>query len=79
MVKIKLAANWGGGPKGLSSPECGWIRFLESRDIAHATYLDEPPGWRLVVHDEERFMQLVPILRKYGIFGVCEWRYDLHS
>jgi len=79
MVKIKLAANWGGGPFGLTTPEHGWVRFLEVRGIAYASYLDEPPGWRLVIHDEGRFARVLPALKKYGIFGVCEWRYDLHS
>ena len=44
MVTIKLAARWDGTPKSLTHPEHGWIRFLEIRNIAHATYLDEPPG-----------------------------------
>lgn len=79
MTTIKLAASWDGSPKGLTSPDNGWIRFLEVRGVCYAAYLDEPPGWRLVVCDVEKFEQLVPVLRKYGIFGVCEWRYDLHS
>jgi hypothetical protein len=78
MVTIKLAAGWDGTPESLTHPEHGWIRFLEIRNIAHATYLDEPPGWRIVVEDEERFMQLVPILQKYGIYGIHEWTYDTH-
>jgi len=75
---IKLAARWDGGPKGLTSPEAEWVRFLEVRGIAYASYLDEPSGWRLVVVDEKKFARALPALRKYGVFGVCEWRYDLH-
>ena len=78
MTSIKLAARWDGTPKSLTHPEHGWVRFLEARGIAYATYLDEPPGWRIVVEDEERFMQLVPILQKYGIYGIHGWTYDIH-
>ena len=52
MVTIKLAAGWDGSPKSLTSPDNDWVRFLEVRGIAYASYLDEPPGWRLVVVDE---------------------------
>jgi hypothetical protein len=78
MVTIKLAARWDGTPKSLTHPEHGWIRFLEIRNIAHATYLDEPPGWRIVVCDERRFTQLIPILQKYGVYGTHTWTYDIH-
>jgi hypothetical protein len=78
MVTIKLAARWDGTPKSLTHPEHGWIRFLEARGIAHATYLDEPPGWRIVVIDEEKFIRLIPILQKYGVYGIHEWKYDTH-
>jgi len=78
MNSIKIAARWDGSPQSLTHPEHGWVRFLEIRNIAHATYLDEPPGWRIVVEDEERFMQPVPILQKYGIYGIHEWTYDTH-
>jgi hypothetical protein len=79
MEMIKLAAGWDGSPFALTSPEHGWVYFLEVRGVAYASYLDEPCGWRLVVCDVEKFERLAPALRKYGIFGVCEWRYDLHS
>ena len=75
---IKLAARWDGSPKALTHPERGWVRFLETRGIAYATYLDEPPGWRIVVIDEEKFTRLIPILQKYGIYGIHEWTYDTH-
>ena len=75
---IKLAASWDGSPFGLSSPDALGIYFLEVRGVAYAAHLDEPSGWRLVVVDELRFMQALPALGKYGIFGVCTWRYDLH-
>jgi hypothetical protein len=78
MVTIKLAARRDGTPESLTHPEHGWIRFLEIRNIAHATYLDEPPGWRIVVIDEEKFIRLIPILQKYGIYGIHEWTYDTH-
>jgi len=75
---IKLAANWDGSPKGLSSPDVPWVYFLEVRGIAYASYLDEPPGWRLVICDQVRFERVLPALKKYGIFGVHEWKYDIH-
>jgi hypothetical protein len=78
MNSIKIAAGWDGSPMSLTHPEHGWIRFLEIRNIAHATYLDEPPGWRIVVIDEEKFIRLIPILQKYGIYGIHEWTYDIH-
>jgi hypothetical protein len=78
MNSIKIAAGWDGSPMSLTHPEHGWIRFLEIRNIAHATYLDEPPGWRIVVIDEEKFIRLIPILQKYGIYGIHEWKYDTH-
>jgi hypothetical protein len=78
-MEIKLASHWDGSPFGLTSPEHGWIRFLEVRGICYASYLDEPPGWRLVICDEKKFERVLPALKKYGIFGVCTWRYDLHS
>jgi hypothetical protein len=28
--------------------------------------------------DEKRFTQLIPILQKYGVYGICEWTYDIH-
>jgi len=77
MEMIKLAAGWDGSPFGLRSPNEIWIYFLEVRGVAYAAYLDEPPGWRLVVVDELRFMQAMPALRKYGIYGVHEWKYDI--
>jgi len=77
MNSIKLAAGWDGNPKSLTSPEHNWIRFLETRGIAYAAYLDEPPGWRLVVCDERRFTQLIPILQKYGVYGTYTWTYDI--
>ena len=79
MERIMLAASWDGTPKSLTSPELSWVRFLEVRGIAFAQYLDEPCGWRLVVYDDQKFMRVLPALRKYGICGICEWRYDLHS
>ena len=36
-------------------------------------------GWRIVVEDEEKFMRLIPKLRKYNIHGIYEWTYDIHS
>jgi len=78
MVTIKLASGWDGSPKSLTSPDNDWVRFLEVRGVAYASYLDEPPGWRLVVCDEKGFARVLPALRKYGVFGVCTWRYDLH-
>jgi hypothetical protein len=78
MNSIKLAAGWDGSPKSLTSPEHNWIRFLEAQGIAYATYLDEPAGWRLVVHDERRFTRALHALRKYGVYGICEWTYDIH-
>ena len=78
MVTLKLASGWDGSPKSLTSPDNDWVRFLEVRGIAYASYLDEPPGWRLVVVDEGRFARALPALRKYGVFGVHEWKYDLH-
>jgi hypothetical protein len=78
MTIIKLAAGWDGSPKGLTSPEAEWVYFLEVRGIAYAAYLDEPPGWRLVICDEQRFMRALPALKKYGVFGVHEWKYDIH-
>jgi hypothetical protein len=79
MERIMLAASWDGSPKSLTSPENPWVRFLEVRGIAYAAYLDEPSGWRLVICDQVRFERALPALKKYGVFGVCEWRYDLHS
>jgi len=76
MEMIKLAAGWDGSPFGLRSPDAIWIYFLEVRGVAYAAHLDEPPGWRLVVVDELRFVRALPALEKYGIFGVCTWRYD---
>jgi hypothetical protein len=78
MTSIKLAAGWDGSTKALTHPEHEWIRFLETRGIAYATYLDEPPGWRIVVCDERRFTQLIPILQKYGVYGTHTWTYDIH-
>ena len=78
MNSIKIAAGWDGSPMSLTHPEHGWIRFLEVRGIAYATYLDEPPGWRIVVCDERRFTQLIPILQKYGVYGTHTWTYDIH-
>jgi len=78
MTSIKPAAGWDGSPKALTHPEHGWIRFPETRGIAYATYLDEPPGWRIVVCDERRFTQLIPILQKYGVYGTHTWTYDIH-
>jgi hypothetical protein len=75
---IKLAAGWDGNPMSLTHPEHGWIRFLEVRGIAYAAYLSEPAGWRIVVEDEEKFMRLIPKLRKYNIHGIYEWTYDIH-
>ena len=70
MNSIKLAAGWDGSPKSLTSPEHNWIRFLEAQGIAYATYL--------VVHDERRFTRALHALRKYGVYGICEWTYDIH-
>jgi hypothetical protein len=78
MTSIKLAARWDGSPMSLTHPEHGWIRFLEAREIAYAAYLDEPAGWRLVVCDERRFTRALHALRKYGVYGICEWTYDIH-
>jgi len=80
MRTIRLAAHWDGSPFSITStsPDHAWVKFLEIRGIAYAAYLDEPPGWRLVIHDEGRFARALPALRKYGVFGVCTWRYDLH-
>jgi hypothetical protein len=78
MNSIKIAAGWDGNPKSLTSPEHNWIRFLEAQGIAYAAYLDEPAGWRLVVCDEERFTRTLHALRKYGVYGICEWTYDIH-
>jgi len=78
MTSIKLAARWDGTPKSLTHPEHGWVRFLEARGIAYATHLDEPPGWRIVVCDEERFTRTLHALQKYGVYGICEWTYDIH-
>ena len=78
MVTIKLAAGWDGTPESLTHPEHGWIRFLEARGIAYAAYLSEPAGWRIVVCDERRFAQLIPILQKYGVYGTHTWTYDIH-
>jgi hypothetical protein len=78
MNSIKLAAGWNGNPKSLTSPEHNWIRFLEAQGIAYAAYLDEPAGWRLVVCDERRFTRALHALRKYGVYGICEWTYDIH-
>ena len=36
-------------------------------------------GWRIVVEDEEKFMRLIPKLRKYNIHEIYEWTYDIHS
>jgi hypothetical protein len=46
--------------------------------IAYAAYLSEPAGWRIVVEDEEKFMRLIPKLRKYNIHGIYTWTYDIH-
>jgi len=35
-------------------------------------------GWRIVVEDEEKFMRLIPKLRKYNIHGIYTWTYDIH-
>jgi hypothetical protein len=78
MTSIKLAAGWDGTPKSLTHPEHGWVQFLEARGIAYAAYLSEPAGWRIVVEDEEKFMRLIPKLRKYNIHGIHEWTYDIH-
>jgi hypothetical protein len=78
MTSIKLAARWDGSPQSLTHPEHGWVRFLEARGIAYAAYLDEPAGWRLVVCDERRFTRALHALRKYGVYGICEWTYDIH-
>jgi hypothetical protein len=78
MNSIKIAAGWDGSPMSLTHPEHGWIRFLEARGIAYAAYLDEPAGWRIVVCDERRFTQLIPILQKYGVYGTHTWTYDIH-
>ena len=78
MTSIKLAAGWDGTPKSLTHPEHGWGQFLEARGIAYAAYLSEPAGWRIVVEDEEKFMRLIPKLRKYNIHGIHEWTYDIH-
>jgi hypothetical protein len=78
MNSIKIAAGWDGNPMSLTHPEHGWIRFLEVRGIAYAAYLSEPAGWRIVVEDEEKFMRLIPKLRKYNIHGIYEWTYDTH-
>jgi len=78
MTSIKLAARRDGSPMSLTHPDTTWVRFLEARGIAYATYLDEPPGWRIVVENEEKFIRLIPILQKYGIHGIHEWTYDIH-
>jgi hypothetical protein len=78
MTSIKLAARWDGSPQSLTHPEHGWVRFLEARGIAYAAYLDEPAGWRLVVCDERRFTRALHALRKYGVYGICGWTYDIH-
>jgi hypothetical protein len=78
MNSIKIAAGWDGSPMSLTHPEHGWIRFLEARGIAYAAYLSEPAGWRIVVEDEEKFMRLIPKLRKYNIHGIYTWTYDIH-
>jgi len=78
MNSIKLAAGRNGNPKSLTSPEHNWIRFLEAQGIAYAAYLSEPAGWRLVVCDERRFTRALHALRKYGVYGICEWTYDIH-
>ena len=78
MNSIKIAAGWDGSPMSLTHPEHGWIRFLEARGIAYAAYLSEPAGWRIVVCDERRFAQLIPILQKYGVYGTHTWTYDIH-
>jgi hypothetical protein len=75
---IKIAAGWDGNPKSLTSPEHNWIRFLEAQGIAYPAYLDEPAGWRLVVCDERRLTRALHALRKYGVYGICEWTYDIH-
>ena len=78
MTSIKLAARWDGSPMSLTNPDTTWVRLLETRGIAYSAYLSEPAGWRLVVCDERRFTRALHALRKYGVYGICEWTYDIH-
>jgi len=79
-MEILLGASWDGSPAclpGLAPWENEWILNLEKNGVADAVFLDEPPGWRLVIRDENRFRELLPELKAFGIYGTCQWVYDI--
>jgi len=79
-MEILLGSGWDGSPAcipGLAPWENEWIRTLEEHGVADAVFLDEPPGWRLVIRDEQRFCELLPELKEYGVYGICRWVYDI--
>ena len=79
-MEILLGASWDGSPAclpGLAPWEASWIRMLEENGVADAVFLDEPPGWRLVIRDEDRFLELLPELAQHGVYGIHRWVYDI--